>query len=202
MVQDLSYEDPERYHVCRCPSCAALYSYQFTYEYHVNGSEDEETLTRLSHAEMSDFYRRHARLLEDLRQEIDLQESAAGSLGDYIDLAHPSPSQAEAAFDQMQAHRQAASEDRQRLQAQVDAFRQSCPEILQTWVEAHRRTCQVCLASTPDFPATPDADVTRYVARTTLEAWESILQGGEAFISTTTGFLPDYLDRLQAMMEG
>ena len=35
----------------RCPSCGAWFRWHLTYEFYVNGSEDEETLTRLSDEE-------------------------------------------------------------------------------------------------------------------------------------------------------
>jgi hypothetical protein len=46
-VEALDTYDKERHHVRRCPLCGMLYQYDWTYEYLVNGSEDEETLTRL-----------------------------------------------------------------------------------------------------------------------------------------------------------
>lgn len=42
-----SYE-AERHHVRRCPICRVFYRYDWTYEYLSNGSEDEETLARLT----------------------------------------------------------------------------------------------------------------------------------------------------------
>ena len=40
-------QDVERHHIKRCPLCGSLYRYDLSYEYMMNGSEDEETLTRL-----------------------------------------------------------------------------------------------------------------------------------------------------------
>ena len=40
--------DKERHHVKRCPLCGTFYKYDWSYEYLVNGSEDEEELTRLT----------------------------------------------------------------------------------------------------------------------------------------------------------
>lgn len=42
-----SYER-ERNHLRRCPVCGTYYHYTWSYEYLVNGSEDEEVLTRLT----------------------------------------------------------------------------------------------------------------------------------------------------------
>ena len=196
VVKWLEDEDSDRSQVRRCPSCARLYTYLLSSEYMVNGSEDEETLTRLTPAEAAAYHHQQARRLEALRREIDDLQGAAGSLGDYIDLGRPTPSEADAAFDQMQAYRQSAEQDRQRLQAQVEAYRQSCPEILSAWAGAHCRVCRAILEA--DFPPGSDAQTARYVARTTLEAWEALPQAGETFIGINTAWLSNYLDRLEA----
>lgn len=47
--------DKERHHVKRCPLCGTYYQYDLTYEYLVNGSEDEETLKRLTPTEARRF---------------------------------------------------------------------------------------------------------------------------------------------------
>jgi len=46
-VGDPGALNPE-HHVRRCPLCGTLYRYDWSYEYLVNGSEDEEVLTRLT----------------------------------------------------------------------------------------------------------------------------------------------------------
>jgi hypothetical protein len=199
-VQFLDEEDAERRHVRRCPSCASLYTYLLSYEYLVNGSEDEETLTRLTPDEAAAYHRQQARRLEALRQEIDDLQGAAGSLGDYIDLGRSTPSEEEAAYDKMQAYHQSAEQSRQRLQAQVEAYRQSCPEVLAAWAGTHCRVCRAILDA--DFPPGADAQTARYVARSTLEAWEALPQAGETFIGINTAWLPDYLERLQAELGG
>lgn len=40
--------DAERDHVKRCPICGTCYHYRWSYEYLVNGSEDEEELRRIT----------------------------------------------------------------------------------------------------------------------------------------------------------
>lgn len=42
----------ENDHLEQCPICKVYYRYRFTYEYLVNGSEDETTLTRLTPADV------------------------------------------------------------------------------------------------------------------------------------------------------
>ncbi len=46
--------DAERHHVRRCPECGIFYRYDQSYEYFVNGSEDEEELRRLTPTEARD----------------------------------------------------------------------------------------------------------------------------------------------------
>jgi hypothetical protein len=47
-AEDTSTYQGERHHVRRCPLCGTFYRYDQTYEYLVNGSEDEEVLVRLT----------------------------------------------------------------------------------------------------------------------------------------------------------
>jgi hypothetical protein len=194
VLYNLDCTDPDNHHVRCCPQCGALYRYDFSYEYHVNGSEDEERLSRLSTAQAADYCRAQARLLESLRREIDILESSAGSLGDTLDRGHPAPAEAEAAYRDMQSARAGAGEQRLRLQAQVEHLRQACPVILTAWAEAHRRVCRHFLSVLP--PEGSDARTARYVAQTTLEAWQRLPLEGEAFISILTNWLEGYLELL------
>ena len=47
-AEDISTGEKEHHHVKCCPLCGTFYQYDFSYEYLVNGSEDEEVLTRLT----------------------------------------------------------------------------------------------------------------------------------------------------------
>lgn len=198
VIIDVIGKDREKFHLRRCPSCATLYTYQFSSEYFMNGSEDEEVLTRLSHAEAQVYLRQHAQQLETLRQDIDHLQNTAGSLGDYIDRGHPSDADAKDAYTQMEECRQAADKASQRLQAQVQTFRRTCPEILRLWAEVHCHVCQFYLTdkALADLPS-EKADTARYVAQTTLEAWQALSKDGDTFIAINTYFLDGYLERLQ-----
>ena len=46
-TEDLDTEAKQNHHQLRCPICGRLYQYDFSYEYLVNGSEDEGILQRL-----------------------------------------------------------------------------------------------------------------------------------------------------------
>jgi hypothetical protein len=54
-VKDLKPDSSRSLLLQQCPECGAYYLYQTDYEYLVNGSEDEQQLTRLSSAEAQDY---------------------------------------------------------------------------------------------------------------------------------------------------
>ena len=186
--------DPERTHVRRCPLCGTLYEYLRSHEYMINGTEEEETLVRLQPSQATELHLVQARRLEGLRREIDDLQWAAGSLGDYIDRGRPSPEKEKGAYEAMQEHAQNARQARTRLAAQVQALRKDCPEILSTWAEAHIRVCRFFLDT---LPATgDDAQTARYVAKSTMEAWQQLPHDGETFVTANTSWLEGYLERL------
>lgn len=63
--------DAERHHIKRCPVCGIFYQYHLTYDYYINGSEDEEELTRLTPAQA-----RH--LMDEATYEFLMQQARAG----------------------------------------------------------------------------------------------------------------------------
>lgn len=78
----------------------------------VNGTEDQEELTRMSTAQAKSFCLEQAMLLERRRREIDDLQGAAGSLGDYIDRGRPGPVEEKEAYDAMERYRQDAGRRR------------------------------------------------------------------------------------------
>jgi len=187
--------DLEKAHVGRCPQCGTFYRYLQSHEYMINGTEDEEELTRLSPSQAAAFCLEQAVLLEQLRREIDDLQGAAGGLGDYIDRGRPSPVETKEAYDSMERHRQEAGRLRARLQALVETLRRDGPEILVAWANAHARVCRALLASLPD--QSDDDKTARFVARTTLEAWEKLPGGGESFIGCSSPWLEGYQELLE-----
>jgi hypothetical protein len=178
----------------RCPHCGALYHYLQSHEYMINGTEDQEELIRLSPTQATAFCLEQAVLLENLRREIDDLQGAAGGLGDYIDRGRPNPAEEKEAYDSMERQRQDASQLRARLQALVETLRRDGPEILAAWANAHARVCRALLRAIPD--RSDDDKTARFVARTTLEAWEKLPGGGESFIGITTPWLEGYMELL------
>lgn len=187
--------DSGKAHVRRCPHCGAFYRYLQSHEYMINGSEDEEELTRLSPSRAAAFCREQAVLLERLRREIDDLQGAAGSLGDYIDRGRPGPAEEKEAIEAMERHRSDAGRLRARLRALVEALRRDGPEILAVWADAHARVCRSLLLSLPD--KSDDDKTARFVARSTLAAWEQLAAGGETFIGISTPWLEGYLELLE-----
>jgi len=129
---------------------------------------------------------------------------SAGALGDYIDRGHPSPAEAGEAFERMRARRAQALHEREHLRVRVEAYLRTCPEILLTWAQAHRRVRRFFIHSLQTFPARPGFDIhtARYVARKTLEAWEAFPEAGETHIPIPTAYLEGYFDRLDAELKG
>lgn len=195
VVKDLTLQDVENHHVRCCPQCGTLYRYDVSYEYLVNGSEDEERLERLQAVDAVEYIRARARQLEKIRQEVDDWLFAAGSLGDYLDLGRPTPQEAEQAMQQMEEYRQNAKRVGDQLQEQVDAYRLTCAGIIQCWAEAHMRACKFYLDTLPSEGM--DAQTSRYVARTSLEAWQELLAGGETFIVDYPMWLEGYRQRVE-----
>lgn len=188
-------DDIEKKHVRRCPQCGTLYHYIRSHEYMVNGTEEEETLTRLTPQQAREFFFFKALLLESLRREIDDLQGAAGSLGDYLDRGNPDPEERREAFESMERYRREAEEKRRRLRELVEKLRPAGPEVLKTWAEAHIRVCDYFLGSLPD--KSDDNRTARYVAATLREAWKKLPAGGETFIGILTNWLEGYLERLE-----
>lgn len=63
--------DAERHHIKRCPVCGIFYEYHLTYDYYVNGSEDEEALVRLTPAQVRDWS-------DEATYEFLMQQARAG----------------------------------------------------------------------------------------------------------------------------
>ncbi len=55
LVRDLKPASSRKLQLQQCPECGVFYLYRTDYEYLVNGSEDEEYLTRLSAAEAREY---------------------------------------------------------------------------------------------------------------------------------------------------
>jgi hypothetical protein len=204
IIPSFDYNDKDRSHVRRCPNCATLYSYRFESVMTTNGEEGEEILTRLSPAAADSHLRRLARLLEAMRRDIDDTEGASAALAEFLEHGHLSPEETRRIVEQMQSQRARVLHGRKRLHAQVEAFRRACPEILMVWAQAHRRVCRHYLADLEKEISPPggfDASTARYVARTTLEAWESLPDRGEAFIPINAACLAGYHKRLRAELE-
>jgi hypothetical protein len=58
VVQDLRPSSSRKQQVWRCPECGTHYLYETDYEYLVNGSEDEEFLTRLTDEQAAEYLER------------------------------------------------------------------------------------------------------------------------------------------------
>ncbi|MBL8058202.1 MAG: hypothetical protein JNK29_15965 [Anaerolineales bacterium] len=57
LVKDLRPHSGRTLHLQRCPQCGTYYLYRTDYEFLVNGSEDEEFLSRLTDAQAAEYLR-------------------------------------------------------------------------------------------------------------------------------------------------
>lgn len=197
ILPDPSAKDPEKHHIRRCPKCGMFYEYLRYYEYHMNGGEDNEELTRLDPARAVAFILSQARALEGLRREINLLEDAAGGLGDMIDRGRAEAAGGtREALAEMETHRRQADSQRLRLRELVEALSRSCPEILAAWAGAHVRVCRRFLAAPSG--GGEDGRMARFEARSALEAWKKLPSRGETYVAGRSPWLPGYdelLDR-------
>ena len=183
-------EDLEKRHTRRCPECGTLYDYLSYHEYSINGSEDCEELTRLDPEQASAFILSRARILEELRREIGMLESAAGATGDLIDRGRINGGELSQALEEMEQGRKKAQELHLHLQGLIEKLRGACPEILTAWAGAHARVCRRLLESLPD--QSEDERTARSVAISDLDSWECFAKGSESFPVGDSPWLPEY----------
>jgi len=60
VVKDFELHGSRRLQLRRCPQCGTYYRYQTDYTFLVNGTEDEEYLTRLTEAQAAEYLNRPA----------------------------------------------------------------------------------------------------------------------------------------------
>ena len=195
ILQPPGAADVQDRHVRRCPNCGALYAYRTSYEYFVNGSEDEEELTRLSGMDMALYHLEQARALELLRRKIDAAETAAGEWVDLVDWTHPVPEEQAQALAQallVKTERLAvAATLRQQLVDWVAYYRRSCPETLEKWAIAHLCVCTHYFIDVKHKRG-DDVRLAQAVAYATRAAWGRLLDGGEVYVPINTNWLVDY----------
>jgi hypothetical protein len=61
VIRDFRPNDSRKLQLRQCPECGTFYLYRTDYEFLVNGSEDEETLIRLSQAQAAEYLNRPER---------------------------------------------------------------------------------------------------------------------------------------------
>ncbi len=173
-----------------CPDCRQLYRYQVSYEYHVNGSEDEELLTRMTESEMAAFHKQRMRELEGLRREIDGLEGASGDRSDYIDHGNPDDEAEREAYADMERYTQMAGAGKELLKNQVDFLRQFYPMILMGWAEIHIKVCEKLRGSYDEQDI--DGRVSVFEANETIKNWQAFLAGGVSYVKIYENWLEGY----------
>ena len=191
--------DPEKRHVRRCPVCGALYAYLSWHEYVINGTEDEEELTRMAPSDVEVCLRAKCLPLELLRREIENTEDSASSMGGYLDRGNPSSEEVREMMDAMQACGKQARELRAQLEQQVVALRKAWPELLAFWAAVHMRVGREFLGSIPS--GDEDRDTARHVAGRILQAWSALPVDGETFVAGDEVWLPGYSKRVDELLQ-
>ncbi|MBN1372673.1 MAG: hypothetical protein JW987_12100 [Anaerolineaceae bacterium] len=129
--------------------------------------------------------------LEELRRQAEAAENHAGSLGDYLDRARPSETEAREAYEEMQRSRAEAEGFIAELSNLLAQLRRDAPEAVAAWAERHRAACQAMRAGTPardqDFLATRD-----FVIGETLAEWEKVLRGEQDYVRINWYFMEGY----------
>ena len=200
VIMDIPREpDPDKRHVRRCPLCGTLYAYLFSYEYLMNGSEDEEELNRMSPEQQRECLRTRCLSLESLRREIENTEDAAASMGGYMDRGNPSSEEIQEMMDSMQACGKKARELRAELERQVKGLRTAWPELLVFWADVHRQVCRGFLETIPETGA--DHEVARDVAERLIQSWSTLPADGETFVAGDDVWLPGYSTRVDAILQ-
>jgi len=180
----------EKDQVWVCPDCSQLYRYQVSYEYHVNGSEDEELLTRMTDTEMAAFQKQRIRKLEGLRREIDGLESASGDRSDYIDHGNPSDEERREAYADMERYFEMAAANKELLKNQVDFLRQFCPKILTGWGETHIKVCENVRSAYDERDM--DGRVSVFEANETIKNWQAFIAGAISYVKIYENWLEGY----------
>lgn len=181
-----------------CPNCGQLYQYQVSYDYHVNGSEDEELLTRLTEAKTEEFSIQRVRELEQLRREIDGLGSASGDRSDYIDHGNPNEEEERQAHADMEQYTAMANAGKALLKDQVEFLRNYYPKILADWAQMHITVCEKVRASYDEQDI--DGRVSVFVANETIDAWRTFLEGGESFVTINGYWLGGYSALLDELL--
>ena len=72
-IGDISSSEARNDHIKVCPSCGTYYHYRWSYEYLANGSEDEETLIRLTPTEAKEHMTRarYNLLIKNLKSDLE-----------------------------------------------------------------------------------------------------------------------------------
>ncbi|MDD4735550.1 MAG: hypothetical protein PHP44_05535 [Kiritimatiellae bacterium] len=175
--------DINKHHVRRCPQCGAFFDYLASHEYFINGTEEEEELTRMNPEQITRWLQTEVATLETLRRDTELYRDQAGRLGDYLDRAHPSPQEQRDALNDMQESGKKADELQNTLETWVNTLRTGgCPEILHVWSRVHIRVCDYYLNHLPH--STPEAADLRSAALSTRDAWQRLPTEPFAFIAS------------------
>jgi len=134
--------------------------------------------------------------LETLRQEIETAEYESGNVSDYLDRGRPNEKEKKQAEEQMRKKSAEAAVLKQKLHEMI----QNTPrQAIEEWVNYHIAILQAILSESPKGA---NAGTRKYVAQTTLEEWQSVLNGERDYVSINWHFLKDYKEQVRKSAQG
>lgn len=137
--------------------------------------------------------------LETAWREIEELQKKIGSAGDYLDRGRPGPADKANAEAFIRENKPKAQTLEAELEATLQTYRANQPEIVTIWVQAHLDTLAEIIAATKaDKTALKENKTRLYIAKKTVDEWQAVRQGQQAYFSINTYFMPDYYERLQS----
>jgi hypothetical protein len=129
--------------------------------------------------------------LEKIRQQIEDAEYESGNMSDYLDYGKPNENEKTQAEERMRIKNAEAAVLKQKLRELVQ---NTSRQVIEEWVNYHTSILQAILSENPKGA---NADTRKYVAQTTLEEWQSVLNGSRDYVSINWHFLKDYREKVR-----
>jgi len=125
--------------------------------------------------------------LEALRQRIEAAENEAGSLSDYLDRGQSGPSPVADPVRRIV----------ELVKQQLSALVAERPAAVAAWADLHIEALTQ-IAGEP--PGDAIAQTRKYVARQTIEAWQSVRAGNQTYVNTNWYYLAGHQKAMRRLL--
>jgi len=125
--------------------------------------------------------------LEALRQRIEAAENEAGSLSDYLDRGQSGPSPVADPVRRIV----------ELVKQQLSALVAERPAAVAAWADLHIEALTQ-IAGEP--PGDAIAQTPKYVARQTIEAWQSVRAGNQTYVNTNWYYLAGHQKAMRRLL--